>query len=114
VLEAQRLAQLRPIRQLIVGASLMDRIPQGTAPTPQRAGGTETRTGLALLRDLVVAGQVVHDDTTYELDQAFGVAHVREAPTGLFLIARGPTHLIRAAVWALAAAHRPAPVPAVA
>ena len=111
MVEAQRLAALRPIRQLIVGASLLDRIPPGTAPAPQRAGGTETRTGLALLRDLAVNGQIVHDETTYDLDMALAAAQVREAPTGLFLIARGPTHLVRALVWAVGAAHKPAPRP---
>jgi hypothetical protein len=113
VQEVQRLGALRPIRQLLVGASLLDRVPPGTVPAPQRAGGTETRTGLALLRDLAINGQVIHDVTTFELDDALSVAQVREAPTGLFLVARGPTHLIRAAVWAVQAAHRPAPVPAI-
>jgi hypothetical protein len=112
--ELQALGQIRPIRQLLVGASLLDRIPAGTSPAPTSAGGTQTRVGLALLRDLAVNAQVVHDETTYDLDNALQVAHVREAPTGLFLVQRGPTHLIRAAVWALAAAHKPAPVPAVA
>ena len=58
-------------------------------------------------------GQLVHDETTHDLDQAVGLAQVRLAPTGLFLVARGPTHLVRAAVWAVAAAHKPAPVPAI-
>jgi hypothetical protein len=111
--ELERLAGHRPIRQLLVGASLIDRVPAGTAPVPSAAGGTQTRTGLALLRDLTVGGQLVHDITTFELDEALTVAQVREAPTGLFLIARGPTHLIRALVWAVGAAHRPAPVPAI-
>jgi hypothetical protein len=113
VAEVLRLGASRPIRQLLVGASLLDRVPPGTVPTPQRAGGTETRTGLALLRDLAVNGQIVHDVTTFELDDALQVAQVREAPTGLFLVARGQTHLVRAAVWAVQGAHRPAPVPAI-
>jgi hypothetical protein len=113
VVELQRLAESRPVRDLLVGASLIDRVPSGTAPTPKPAGGTQTRVGLALLRDLAVGGQVVHDVTTFELDEALAVAQVREAPTGLFLIARGPTHLIRAAVWAVGAAHRPTPVPSI-
>jgi hypothetical protein len=113
VVELQRLAGHRPVKQLLVGASLIDRVPAGTAPVPSAAGGTQTRTGLALLRDLAVGGQLVHDVTTFELDEALTVAQVREAPTGLFLIARGPTHLIRALVWAVGAAHRPAPVPSI-
>ena len=111
--ELARLAEHRPIRQLIVGASLIDRVPAGTVPPPSAAGGTQTRTGLALLRDLAVGGQLVHDVTTFELDEALAAAQVREAPTGLFLIARGPTHLIRALVWAVGAAHKPAPTPAI-
>ena len=111
--ELQRLADVRPLRQLLVGASLLDRVPAGTAPGPVPAGGTQTRVGLALLRDLAVGGQLVHDVTTFELDEALAVAQVREAPTGLFLIARGPTHLIRAMVWAVGAAHKPAPTPAI-
>ena len=111
--ELKRLADVRPLRQLLVGASLLDRVPAGTAPGPVPAGGTQTRVGLALLRDLAVGGQLVHDVTTFELDEALAVAQVREAPTGLFLIARGPTHLIRAMVWAVGAAHRPAPSPAI-
>ena len=55
----------------------------------------------------------MHDVTTFELDEALAAAQVREAPTGLFLIARGPTHLIRALVWAVGAAHKPAPTPAI-
>jgi hypothetical protein len=113
VLELQRLGEVRQVRQLLVGASLIDRVPAGTAPTPSAAGGSQTRTGLALLRDLAVGGQLVHDVTTFELDEALAVAQVREAPTGLFLIARGPTHLIRAAVWAVGAAHRPTPMPVI-
>ena len=110
--DVQTLQLGRPIRQLLVGASLKDRVPTGL-PTAEAAGGTQTRAGLALLRDLVIGGQVVHDETTYDLDNALQVAHVREAPTGLFLIARGPTHLVRALVWAVAAAHKPALLPAI-
>jgi hypothetical protein len=40
-------------------------------------------------------------------------AQVREAPSGLHLIARGPTQLVRAVVWAVAAVARPARVPAI-
>jgi hypothetical protein len=111
--ELERLAEHRPIAELLVGASLIDRVPADIAPVPKPAGGTQTRTGLALLRDLAVGGQLVHDITTFELDEALQVAQVREAPTGLFLIARGPTHLVRAMVWAVGAAHKPAPVPAI-
>ena len=73
----------------------------------------ETRLGLALFRDLVIGGALAHDEGTHELDQAIVSAQVREAPSGLFLLARGPTHLVRAAVWAVQAAHKPSKMPAV-
>jgi hypothetical protein len=100
------------VRQLVVGSSLLDRIPSGL-PTPVPAGGTETRKALAVFRDLAAGGRLAHDSTTQDLDMAVSVAQVREAPSGLFLAARGPTHLIRAVVWAVAAADRPAKVPAI-
>jgi hypothetical protein len=55
----------------------------------------------------------VHDTTTAQLDETLALAVVREAPSGLFLLAKGPTHLVRAVVWAVAAAHRPTVAPAV-
>jgi hypothetical protein len=112
--DVERLAVARPIRGVLVGASLLDRVPATRPlPRPQPAGSTLTRVGLALLRDLAQGGGLVHDVTTYELDEALRAAQVREAPTGLHLTARGPTHLVRAAVWAVTAAHKPAPVPAI-
>ena len=110
--DVQALQLSRPIRGLIVGASLKDRVPAGL-PAPALAAGTQTRTGLALLRDLAVHGQLAHDDATFELDNALQAARVREAATGLVLVARGPTHLVRALVWAVQAAHKPSPVPAI-
>jgi len=111
--DALILAGARQVRGLLVGASLVDRVPPGTSPAPTPAGGKQTRTGLSLVRDLALGGQLAHDSTTPDLDNAFGLARVREAPTGLQLIARGPTHLVRAAVWALQAAHKPTPSPAI-
>lgn len=114
IADAERLAGMRRIRELHVGASLLDRVPLGGAlPRARPALGVQTRTGLALLRDLAAGGQLVHDRTTTELDRALAQAQVRESLTGLYLVARGPTHLIRALVWAVTAAHRPARVPAV-
>jgi hypothetical protein len=109
----QTLALIRPIRVLLVGASLLDRVPQSMRPKPQPASGTQTRTGLALLRDLAAGGLIVHEPDSYELANAIEQARVREAPTGLFLISRGPTHLVRALVWALGAAHKPVRVPVI-
>jgi len=106
------LAGARPVRHLQVGASLISRVPAGSGPAPHTAGTRETRTGLAVLRDLAVSGGLAHDATP-DLDEAFGVARVRESATGLNLVQAGPTHLIRATVWAVTAAARPAKIPAV-
>ena len=101
------------IRELLVGASLLDRVPpRHGCREPHPAGGRETRVGLALFRDLAAGGMLVHDETT-QVDEAVAVAHVRESPTGLVLVNRGPSHLVRALVWAVNAAHKPAPVPAI-
>jgi hypothetical protein len=112
IFEVQRLALHRPIGQLLVGASMIDRIPSGMAPPPQPVGATLTRVGLSVFRDLAAGGQIVHDQTTGELDDAISRTVVREAATGLMIV-DGPRHVIKAAVWAVAAAHKPAPVPAV-
>jgi hypothetical protein len=104
----------RPIRDLQVGASMMDRVPSDMAPRPRPATQTQTRAGLSLLRDLAANAAVVHDETTGELDEAFRKAQVREALSGLQLVVFDDAHLVKAAVWALQAAHRPTPVPAVA
>ena len=109
--DVQALAEVRPVKRLLVGASLGDRVPKGVRAG--LAGAMETRLGLALFRDLVIGGVVAHDEGTHELDQAIVTAQVREAPSGLFLLARGPTHLVRASVWAVQAAHKPSKVPAV-
>ena len=104
------LAGRRQIRLLLVGASLADRVPAGMAH--RAAGARETRTGLAVLRDLAVSGGLVHD-VSPDLDAAIGAARVRETATGLVLAQVGPVHLVRAVVWAVTAAARPAKVPAV-
>jgi hypothetical protein len=105
----------RPIRELLVGASLLDRVPDDMTPRPRAAVSTQTRTGLALLRDMVVTGQIVHDDeVTGKLDEVLAATMVRTTMAGLIVTGSPATHLVKAAVWALAAAHKPAPVPAVA
>jgi hypothetical protein len=111
--DALILGGTRTVKAFLVGASLLDRVPPGTSPPPTPAVGKHTRAGLALARDLALAGRLAHDSTTADLDNAFGLARVRETATGLQLIARGPTHLVRAAVWALQAAHKPSPSPAI-
>jgi hypothetical protein len=107
------IGRLRHVRQLLVGASMIDRVLPGTTPAPKTAGSRETRTGLPLLRDLAANGMLVHDITTVELDEAMNQAQVKQTLTGLTLVDRGPVHLVKAAVWAVQAAHRPAAVPAI-
>ena len=89
----------RPVSELYVGASLLDRMPkEGFAPRP--VGMTEARAGLAVFRDLAATGMLAHEDTP-ELDAAIAQTQVRESPTGL-VVAAGPSHLIKAVVWAVA------------
>jgi len=101
------------VRRVLVGASMFDRLPADLRRIAEPRAAAATRTGLALLRDLALSGGVVHDVVTGELDDAVGQAHVRENDSGLFLVARGPTHLVKAVVWALAGAHRPTVMPAI-
>jgi hypothetical protein len=111
--DAERLAGGRQVRQLLVGASMLNRVPAELYPRPQPAGSRETRAGLPLLRDLAAGGVLAHDETTSELDQAVTQAQVKELSTGLALAATGDTHLVKALVWAVNAAHKPAPLPAI-
>ena len=53
IADVQIVGGARQIRQLLVGASLADRLPPGLA-TAVPAGGKQTRAGLALFRDLGV------------------------------------------------------------
>ena len=108
VVDVELLAKARSVRALLVGASLRDRVTTGLAVGPR-----ETRAGLALLRDLAMAGAVVHDTASPDLDEAMGTAMVRESSAGLVLMAKGPTHLVRAVVWALQAAHKRSRIPVI-
>ena len=94
---------------------MLDRLPADTVPRPQAAVSTKTRVGLALLRDLVATGQIVHDENkpTNDLDETFAATEVRTTLAGLQVTSSPATHLVKAAVWALQAAHKPAPVPAI-
>jgi hypothetical protein len=113
VADVERLRETLVIRRLLVGASMLDRIPPGLRQVAEARTQTSVRTGLALLRDLAINGQLAHDVTTRELDETLAVAMVREAQTGLMLLGKGPVHLVKALVWALGAAHKPAKAPAV-
>lgn len=103
----------RPIKELLVGASLLDRVPPEILPRPRAVGSTQTRTGLALLRDLVAGAGLVHDEVTNDIDGAFAATQVRTTMAGLIVASSSHSHLVRAAVWAVAAAHRPSPAPAI-
>jgi hypothetical protein len=103
----------RQITQLQVGASMLSRVPPGTVPAPAPAGGRETRLGLPLLRDLVAGGMVAHEPTTKELNLAVTSARVKPGAAGLILVPSKTSHLVKALVWAVVMAHRPAPVAAV-
>jgi hypothetical protein len=98
------------IRQLLVGASMLNSVPPSTVPQPLPAGTRETRVGLALFRDLAASGMLTHDHLTVDLDRAVAAARVREVQTGLTLPSTSNSHLVKAAVWAVNAAHAPAPV----
>ena len=111
ILHVERLHVMRPVTELYVGASLLDRVPKDGQWAPRPVGMTEARAGLAVFRDLAASGMLAHDDTT-ELDQGIAQTAVRESPSGL-VVARGPAHLIKAVVWAVLAAHKPARVPAI-
>jgi hypothetical protein len=103
----------RPVRQLLVGASMLDRMPPGTVPRPLPAAVAQTRVGLAVFRDLAMNGMLVHEPDTKDLDHALEQTKVRELPTGLSLASRDQAHVVKAAAWAVAAAHRPSKIPAI-
>lgn len=78
----------------------------------ERAGATETRIGLPLLRSMLAAGRIVHDDTP-ELDEQLHKVRVREVMGGLALVSGERSDLVRATTWALHAATVRRPEPAI-
>jgi hypothetical protein len=113
IMDIHGVCAVRDVQGLLVGASLLLKMPPAMTPAPSPAGTKETRTGLPLFRDLAADGLVVHDETTVELDQAVGSAFVRELQTGLSLERGDGFPLVKAAVWAVQAAYRPAAMPAI-
>jgi hypothetical protein len=93
------------VGSLIVGASIP------TDLDASRGGSRETRVGLPLVRSLLAAGRIVHDDCP-ELDEQLGVVRVREVAGGLGLVSGVRSDLVRALSWALLAAAVREPVPA--
>jgi len=108
--DAQALLDARPGSRLTVGVTISTRLPGLRA---ERAGSTETRTALALFRELVRSDRVVHDRTP-DLDVQIEQARVRAVPGGgLAFTSTRRNDAVRAAVWALAAAQHRHPQPAV-
>lgn len=97
------------LMRLHVGASLLVRLPPGIRGTAGTA--TLSRSTLPLLRELIAQGAVVHDST--EIDEQVYTVRVTEAVGGLAVVAGARSDLLRAASWALAAAHRPRRTPTI-
>jgi hypothetical protein len=109
---ARKFIDASPQSRLLVGASMVRTVPGDMPGQPQRAGGVETRRGLAVLRSLVEAGRVVHDQTP-DLDHQVVAARVRPAIDGMILVSDGRQDLLRAALWALWFAQQPPPTPSI-
>jgi hypothetical protein len=107
-----QLAEYRPGSRLLVGAALLEHVPRGLGVARvERSGLTETRLGLVLLRELLAARRVIHDDTP-ELDAQLAACRVTPAPSGGLSLIPGPrSDLARSAVWALLAIERRRPAP---
>ena len=95
--------------QLTVGASLVNEVDGKFRP--RVASAADTRSGLALLRQLAANGLLVRDNAP-DLGQLTTV-HVRELPTGMTLVPGSRADLVRAAAWALLAAHQSIPEPSI-
>ena len=107
--DVELLAGSRDRVELVVAASLVAQVePRYRAKVMTPA---DTRAGLALVRQYVTTGQVCHDAAP-DLDVLTAV-HVRETATGLVLVPGVRSDLVRAAAWALLAAHRAPPMPAI-
>jgi hypothetical protein len=99
-------------KHLQVGASMLSRIPARTAPTPKPAGQKETRPALSVFRELAATGRLIHAPEEH-LGRAVTEAQVRETANTITLASSDRVDLVKAALWAVAAAHKPAPMPAV-
>jgi hypothetical protein len=107
IADVQRLGELREIRELHVGASLLDRSRWGCR---RRGRRSRPRPGTGS-RCYGTSRRAASWCTTRRRGTStgrWGRRGSKESLTGLFLVAVGPTHLVKAAAWALAAAHRPA------
>jgi len=83
---------------------MWDRI-GGSKVSARCVTSSDTKSGLALFRQLFAAGRLVHDDTG-ELDKQLAAIRVRELSSGMNLVPGVRNDLVKATVWALQAAHR--------
>ena len=74
---------------------------RGCCRRPRPAVHAQTRAGLALLRDLAAGRAARPRRDTDELDAGVRGRAGPGVPDGAVLIAQGPTHLVKAAAWAL-------------
>lgn len=103
------IAATRERTQLTVGAALVNET-DGRFRA-KVATASDTRAGLALLRQLVATGRLVHDGAP-DLDQLTQV-HVRELPGGMTIVSGHRADLVRAAAWAVLAAYETQPEPSI-
>lgn len=111
---ARKFVDASPGSRTVVGVSMRDAVPRdfpGRA-LMRRAGSTETRKALSLLRSLVVEGRVVHEDRP-DLGRQIDDARVRPVDGGLGLVTGPRSDLLRAALWALWSAQKPPAQPRV-
>jgi hypothetical protein len=104
VADVARVFEGRDHGRLLLGPSMWDKI-GGSMLSARTVTSTDTRTGLSLLRQLVTTGRVMHDQTA-ELDAQLATVRVRELSSGMNLVPGVRADLVKAAVWALQAAHR--------
>jgi hypothetical protein len=111
----EALADLRTLYEqhetvrLYAGASLLVRLPPGMRAVAGTS--TLTRATLPLMRELVRAGEIIHDSA--DLDEQIDQARVTDSIGGLTAVPGVRSDLVRAASWALAAAHRPKRTPGI-
>jgi hypothetical protein len=102
--------------RLVVGATLVDEPALAELPIVEllTATGPRTRAGLALLREMVDGGRLIHDPADGdELDDQLRSARVQRLSSGLSLVGGTRADLLRAVAWAVTVACAAEPVAAV-
>jgi hypothetical protein len=105
-----------PGSRVVVGATLVDEPALADLPIAEllTATGPRTRAGLALLRELVAGGRLIHDPADGdELDDQFRGARVQRLSSGLSLVGGARADLLRAVGWAVTVACAAEPIAAV-